>query len=204
MLVFALVIAAYAAAIVFTGGRIFAPNLAESFQARPWGIYPHAFFGGVALALGAFQFHRGILARHRSRHRLMGKIYLIAALTSGAAGFYMSFYSFGGIVTHLGFGLLAVATLTTTSLAYIAIRRREIAVHREWMIRSYALIFAAVTLRIELPLLTALFQEFAPAYRIVAWSCWIPNLVVAELLIRRRRGPALDREVLALARSELA
>jgi uncharacterized membrane protein len=202
MLMLAMVIAAYATAVVVSGGRMFPPGLADSFRARPWGIYPHALFGSVALALGAFQLRRGILARHRGWHRLMGKIYVVAALTTGAAGFYMAFFSFGGLITHLGFGLLAILTVATTSLAYAAIRRREIGVHREWMIRSYALIFAAVTLRIELPVLTAAFGDFTPAYRIIAWLCWVPNLLAAELLIRRRRGPALDREVLSLARSE--
>jgi hypothetical protein len=53
------------------------------------------------------------------------------------------------------------------------------------MIRSYALCFAAVTLRIWLPLFQfALGLEFIFAYRIIAWLCWVPNLVVAELIVR--------------------
>ncbi len=55
---------------------------------------------------------------------------------------------------------------------------------RRWMIRSYAMILAAVTLRIHLPILAAYFQGFEPAYQIVAWSCWVPNLLVAELVVR--------------------
>ena len=58
------------------------------------------------------------------------------------------------------------------------------------MIRSYAMILAAVTLRIELPLLAMWLQGFAPAYRIVAWSCWVPNLLVAEWIARRTRHVA--------------
>ena len=201
MLTLAVLIAIYAGTIVVLGERMFPPNLVESFRARPWGIYPHAFFGAIALALGPLQFHRGILAHHRARHRLTGKIYLSASLTTGVAGLYMSFYSDGGMVTHLGFGLLAVFTLTTTTLAYAAIRRREIRRHREWMIRSYALVFGAVTLRIELPVLAALLGDFGPAYQAISWLAWVPNLFFAELLIRRRRGPGLDRELLELARS---
>ena len=200
MMVLALAIAGYAGAVVVLGARMYPPNLIDSFRARPWGIYPHAFFGSIALAAGAFQFHRGILTRHRARHRLLGKVYLVASLTSGAAGLFMSPFSDGGVVTHFGFGLLAVATLTTTSLAYAAIRARQIGRHRGWMIRSYSLIFGAVMLRIELPILTVLFGDFTPAYRVVSWLAWVPNLLVAEAMIRRRRGPALEREVLELAR----
>ena len=71
-------------------------------------------------------------------------------------------------------------------------RRREIARHREWMIRSFALIFGAVTLRVELPLLIVMHKgAFPPSYAIVAWLAWVPNILWAEWYVRRsRRGPA--------------
>lgn len=84
----------------------------------------------------------------------------------------MAAYSYGGIVTHLGFGGLALALLTTTGLAFRAIKGRQVATHREWMIRSYGVVFAAVTLRI------------------VAWLCWVPNLILAELMVRATRPTA--------------
>ena len=52
------------------------------------------------------------------------------------------------------------------------------------MTRNFALTFAAVTLRLQMPLLAMGFGE-EMGYRIVAWSCWIPNLLVAEWLVRR-------------------
>jgi hypothetical protein len=67
---------------------------------------------------------------------------------------------------------------------------RDFKAHRRWMIRSYAMILAAVTLRIELPLLAMWLQGFLPAYNIVAWLCWVPNLFVAEWIARRTRHPA--------------
>ncbi len=51
------------------------------------------------------------------------------------------------------------------------------------MIYSYAACFAAVTLRLWLPMLTALFHDFKTAYRIVAWLCWLPNLAVARYIL---------------------
>lgn len=185
---FAFVIAAYAFAVVVLGERMFAPQLRESFLARPWGIYPHAFFGGVALLVGAFQFRQSILRRRPRIHRILGTIYVASALLTGAAGLYMAFFAYGGAITRLGFGSLAVVLLITTSLAYAKIRKRDVALHREWMLRSYALIFAAVTLRIELPILVAAFGAFEPAYRVVAWSCWVPNLLWAEIYVRATAG----------------
>ncbi|HVR41393.1 MAG TPA: DUF2306 domain-containing protein [Thermoanaerobaculia bacterium] len=187
MAFFALAIAGYGIAYVVIGDRMYSPQLIASFRARPWGIIPHALFGSTALICGALQFSRAVLRRRRI-HRIIGLIYVIACLIVGTAGTYMAIYSYAGLPTHLGFGALGILLLITTVTAFFAIKRRDIATHREWMIRSYALIFAAVTLRVELPILIALFRDFAPAYVIVAWSCWVPNLLFAEMRIRATRS----------------
>ena len=196
----ALPIVGYAMAYVVVGPPMYPPNLSASFLARPWGIYPHALFGSLALGVGALQFNRWLLLRHRPVHRALGKVYVVAAVFVGVAGFYMSFYSFGGAVTHLGFGALAVLLLWTTLRAFAAARARTIVTHRQWMIRSYALVFAAVTLRIELPLLVMAFGDFTPAYQVVSWLSWVPNILWAEWYVRRTAGapvPAVERLRLA-------
>ena len=196
VLLLAVPIVGYAVAMVVVGAPMYPPNLAASFLARPWGIYPHALFGSLALALGALQFNRWLLIRHRPIHRALGTGYVISAVVVGLAGLYMSLYSFGGVVTHLGFGALAVLLLWTTVRAYAAARARTIAVHRQWMLRSYALIFAAVMLRIELPLLIMAFGDFTPAYQVVAWLSWVPNILWAEWYVRRTADapiPAVER-----------
>ena len=191
VLLLAVPIVGYAMAMVVIGSPMYPPNLAASFLARPWGIYPHALFGSLALGLGALQFNRWLLLRHRPIHRALGTVYVISAVFVGLAGLYMSIYSFGGPVTHLGFGALGLLLLWATVRAYAAARAREIAVHRRWMLRSYALIFAAVTLRIELPLLIMAFGDFTPAYQVVAWLSWVPNILWAEWYVRRTAGVAL-------------
>jgi uncharacterized membrane protein len=181
----ALPVVGYALAYVIVGAPMYPETLVDSFLARPWGIYPHALFGSIALGLGALQFNRWILLRHRALHRTLGTIYVLSSVLVGVAGLYMSFYTFGGPVTHLGFGALAVLLLTTTARAYTAARARTIAMHRQWMLRSYALLFAAVTLRVELPLLIVAFGDFTPAYQVVSWLSWVPNMLWAEWYIRR-------------------
>jgi hypothetical protein len=76
--------------------------------------------------------------------------------------------------------------LLTTTLAVVRILGADVQSHREWMTRSYALIFAAVMLRVYVAPLQAVFGEHV-GYAIVAWVCWTPNLMVAEWLIRSRR-----------------
>jgi len=98
---------------------------------------------------------------------------------------YIAQYASTGIVAQIGFTGLALSWLTTTSMAYISIRRKEIAAHQIWMIRSYALTFAAVTLRLYLGPSIALGAPFDVAYPIISWACWVPNIIAAELIFVR-------------------
>lgn len=149
-------------------------------------FYLHIMPGGLALLIGWPQFVKKIRNKHMQVHRALGKVYVLAILISGLAGLYLAFYANGGIVAKLGFGGLALAWLMTTSMAYIKVKNKQIEEHQRWMIRSYALCFAAVTLRLWLPLFTAGFQiEFTPAYRTISWLCWVPNLIIAEWIIFR-------------------
>ena len=75
--------------------------------------------------------------------------------------------------------------------AYRHIRNKDIEQHRQWMIRNYALTFAGVMLRVWAPLSGAMGIDFLMAYMVIGWLCWVPNLLVAEWIIRRTR-PASD------------
>lgn len=84
-----------------------------------------------------------------------------------------------------GFGTLALVWLLTAALAFARARQRRFDEHRAWMIRSYSLTLAAATVRLAgLPILV-LTREPIVAITCTFWS-WILNLVVAELVIRRR------------------
>ena len=189
VLALSLAIVGYALAYLILGEKMFAPGVGAGFRERPWGIYSHAFVAMFALAIGPFQFREALRKRRLQLHRTLGKIYIVAALLTGITGLYMAVYSFGGMITHFGFGLLGVGVIITTTVAYRLIRKLDTVAHREWMIRSFSLIFAAVTLRILLPLLITAYQgAFEPAYLWVSWLCWVPNIIWAEWYIRRTRG----------------
>lgn len=63
----------------------------------------------------------------------------------------MALHSFRGGAARLEFGLLAVCWLGTAFAAYQRVRSGDFGARRRWMIRSFALTFGAVTLRIYLP-----------------------------------------------------
>ena len=160
----------------------------ELLGSKVWhaAFYQHILLGGIALLAGWSQFSKRFRDRNLNFHRNLGKVYLIAVALSGMAALYIALYATGGTVATLGFGGLAVAWLFTSYRAYRAIRRKDIDQHQCWMIRSYALCWAAVTLRLWLPLFQFGFaMEFLAAYRIIAWLCWVPNLIVAEIIIQR-------------------
>ncbi len=173
---------------------------ADLLSSSIWNVafYMHISFGGLSLLTGWSQFSEKIRTRYIGFHRVMGFTYLLAVALSGIAGGYLALYANGGLISNFGFGFLALGWLFTTSIAYREISHGRINAHQEWMIRSYALTFAAVTLRVWLPLLQGVFHlDFVDAYRMVAWLCWVPNVIFAEFLIQRihtaRKSISLSR-----------
>ena len=174
-------------------GALVHPDMGAAFRAHPIGIYTHVFASVVALTLGPFQFSSRLRASHVQLHRWCGRAYLgVGVLLGGLSGLYMSFHAFGGVAARLGFGCLALAWLFTGLRAFLAIRRRDVASHRRWMVRNFALTFAAVMLRLYLPASMVAGADFQIAYAVIAWLCWVPNIVVAEVLFNRTHNFSLQ------------
>jgi uncharacterized membrane protein len=171
---------------------LFVPSIRPPFlrtSVVPLAVPFHLAGGALALALGPFQFDDRLRLRNPRRHRWIGRTYVVSVLLGGIAGFALATVSQGGMAAHLGFATLAVLWLFTVARAYVLIRSGDDLNHRRWMIRNYALTFAAVTLRIYLPLSSVMGVPFAVAYPIIAWLCWVPNAIVAERILARRVAP---------------
>lgn len=138
------------------------------------------------MAQGPFQFSERRRRRDLVVHRRLGSVYLTAVLV-------------GGLPSQFGFALLAVLWLYTGVRGTVSIARGDPEGHRRWMVRNFALTFAAVTLRIYLPASMAAGLDFTRAYTAIAWLCWVPNLVVAEWCGIRRRGQGPARGSMAAA-----
>ena len=190
-IVLAVAIAAYSLRYVVLGEAAYVPELSESFRQRPLTVTIHTLFGPLALVGGLVNLLPAMRRRGRwSAHRWVGRVYVVSCLLLGAAGLSMAMHAVGGTFARVGFALLAIGTLFASAQAYLAIRRKAVRQHREWMLRSYALIFGAVTLRIWLPLLIIAYGgQFLPAYGWVAWLSWVPNALFVEWTIRRGWKP---------------
>lgn len=156
----------------------------------PWLIafYIHVFTSMFVLAAGFTQFSPGILRRRKPLHRAMGKGYVVVVLfVTGPASFIMALLANGGFPSRVAFTTLSLLWMYSTAKAWQTVRAGQYDLHRDWMYRSYALTLSAVTLRAWKWLLIALFHLHPlDTYRIVAWMGFVPNLLVAEWLIRKR------------------
>ncbi|MCE8510954.1 DUF2306 domain-containing protein [Ruegeria pomeroyi] len=176
--------------IVIMGMEQGYPTLMHHSPDRVSAFWMHVLGGGIALLVMPFQFSTRLRRSRPTLHRWVGRIYCTAILIGGLAGAILAPYAAFGGVSQSGFFLLAIAWLTTTTVAYRAAVTRDFARHRGWMIRSASLTFAAVTLRIWLPLSLVAGIPFETAYPVIAWLCWVPNLLIAELYLRRQRTRA--------------
>ncbi|MFC5343193.1 DUF2306 domain-containing protein [Brevundimonas staleyi] len=149
----------------------------------PW-LVVHIGGAVIALLVGSFQFLPG-LRRAGRPHRWMGRVYVAGCLVGGGAGLILSFGSFAGPIATAGFASLAVLWIGFTGLGWRAAMQRRFVEHRRWMIRSWALTLAAVTLRIYLPLVEISDLPFLPWYQAISFLAWVPNLMVAELWLSR-------------------
>jgi len=179
MTVLSLVVASYAA-MLLSVPRVQPPFIQDRVSIVPLAVYGHLAGGMFAIAFGPFQFSRRLRSRHINVHRWMGRTYLIAVVVGGLSGLALARMSQGGNIAHLGFALLALGWIFTAARAYRHIRAGDDIAHRRWMIRNFSLTFAAVMLRIYIPLSFAFGIPFEQAYPAIAWLCWLPNVAVAE------------------------
>ena len=143
--------------------------------------------------LGAFQFAPGVRRRWPGFHRLAGRLVVLCGLTAGLSGLWMTqfilfspqsqstlLYSF-----RMLFGSAMVLSL---ALGLVAILRRNVARHRAWMIRGYAIGQGAGTQALTALLWVLIFgTEREPYKDLLMGASWVINLAVAEWLIRRKR-----------------
>jgi hypothetical protein len=150
----------------------------------------HFVFGPLALAVGPFQFLTGLRLRRPRLHRALGYVYCGSILIAGVGSLMLAPSSFGGLTTHLGFGTLGFLWLVATAIALWHARSRRFAEHQRWMLRSFALTFGAVTLRLWIPIFMIQGYSFEATYQAVAWISWVPNLVLVEWWMLRRPSRA--------------
>jgi uncharacterized membrane protein len=149
-------------------------------------FYIHVFSAIITLLAGFTQFSDHLLKQHKQLHRIIGKVYAGAILfINFPAAMVMAFYANGHTPSKIAFIILDCLWFWFTLKAVSEAKKKNIAAHKQFMIRSYALTLSAVTLRIwKLVLSHTLVIDPLTLYMIDAWLGFVPNLLFAELLIR--------------------
>jgi uncharacterized membrane protein len=149
----------------------------------------HIVPGLLFMVLGPLQFSSTIRVRHLRWHRWSGRIFVICGVVIGISALVMSFGmpAIGGFNQAAATTLFATVFLFSLCKAFWHIRRREIALHREWMIRAFSVGLAVATIRPIIGILfaTSRFSGLTP-YEFFGTAFWIGfvlHLIAAETWI---------------------
>ncbi len=173
-----------------------ASHYANQPSAIQLALIVHGTASGLALGLTPLQWAASVRRRWPAFHRLTGRI-LAAAIGVGAAtGLVVAQVSYAGLSGTIGFSLLSVIWTWCCLRSVATIRVGDRAGHRRWVIRTSALTFAAVTLRVatgaSVVVLTAATDmgaqaAFDRAYVVMPFFSWMFNLAVVEWVLQRSR-----------------
>lgn len=120
----------------------------------------------------------------------MGYTYvLLIVFITGPASFLMGWHANGGLPARTSFTLLAFLWMVFTVFAWWYATKKKFLQHRAFMIRSYALTLSAITLRIYTVGFDYLDVHAKPIeiYVTTAWLSWVPNLIIAEMIINYKK-----------------
>ena len=162
------------------------PHMLYHAQLRPLALYTHVLLAPAALALVPFQLWESLRRRNGALHRWLGRVYGVVILLGGLSGLWLSITTEAGAIAALGFGLLAIVWLATTAIGIALAMLGKFMHHRRWIIRSVAATLAAVTLRLLIIGSELSGWDSPGVYQTIAWLCWVPNMIVAELYLAWR------------------
>ncbi len=165
------------------------PEDSAKYNAVPWVLFLHVLGGLLFGVLGPFQF-AGVLKRRFGRlHRLTGRVFVATGLLLALSALRLLWqFPDSGTWILISARLVSGAALgTALVIAMLAIRRRDIARHKAWMIRAYAIGMGAATVSFLLFPIFLITGEAPKGYvaDLVFVGSWVINIAIAEAVIRR-------------------
>jgi uncharacterized membrane protein len=166
------------------------PPLRASMAANGWIFIAHAVFSAIALIVAPFQLWQAPPApARRVVHRTLGRVYVACCICGGVSALLIAPDVESGMVATVGFSVLAVVWIVTTTLALRSAVQRDIAAHRIWVWRSVALTLSAVSLRVQMIASEmVLGLDYGQISHVLAWSCWLPQVFLVELNVQLANG----------------
>ena len=162
------------------------------FAAHPVPTLLHVLPGGAFLVLALLQFSSRIRSRHLQFHRVLGRILILAGLLAAATGlFFGILMPYGGPGETVAILLVSGLFLAALIRAFVAIRKKRVALHREWMIRAIAVAIGVSTVRVVGAVFDVALSPVgvrpADVFVLSLYTGWGVTLGAAELWIRYTR-----------------
>jgi hypothetical protein len=155
-------------------------------------LIAHITGGLIALLAGVWQIWTGLNAQSMGVHPWTGRFYVLGVLLGSFGAFVLAWTSaVFGFAWAVGLVCLALAWLATTGMALYGVRKRNLLLHKQWMIRSYIVTFAFVTFRIITDYLPyeAWWGISRPDMSNAAiWAVWVLPLLAYDMMLARRRA----------------
>lgn len=157
----------------------------------------HILPGTLFMILGPLQFMPSIRVRHIQFHRWSGRIFIIAAYVIGLTSIVLSFIKqpIGGINEAVASIFFSIFFLVCVSLSLHSILRKQVLLHREWMIRTFSVGLAIATVRLITVFAFIFFKVLPENFLGTAfWMGFSLHTVVAEIWINYTRKPVLAEQ----------
>ena len=155
----------------------------EHYQPFKWWLLPHGIFGAIVLLLAPMQFSDRLRRRFTRGHRILGRIYVVGVIVVAPLGAYIQYYEermgFPRSFTVLAV-VDAVMLIATTAVAFVFAYRRKIALHRQWVMRSYAVALVFIEGRFVLGVTGWELMGIEIAQAII-WACLAMSILLADL-----------------------
>ena len=157
----------------------------------------HMVAGSLVLVLALLQFSPPVRARWPAVHRWTGRVILVMVLGAAASGIFFSVVApLGGLAETSAVLVFGVFFVLAASRGWIAIRHGRRVVHREWMIRMFAVALGIAVMRMGLlaaiVILDLGLEAFEPGvFGASLWIGWLVALAGAEIYIRSTRASSL-------------
>lgn len=165
------------------------PEDSQRLSAAPVWHFMHVLGGATFGILGPIQFGRVLALRYGLLHCVMGRMFVAAGaiISLSSLSLLWHFPNAYSLPINIGRLLFGIALGVALALAILAIRKRDVSRHRNWMIRAYAIGMGA----------TAVTMVFFPIYvftgappmglaaDIAFLGSWTACIVFAECLVRR-------------------
>jgi uncharacterized membrane protein len=181
--------------LIAKNGPVFDPSseIARHFAPAKGYLIVHAFFGILALTLGAFQFSNRLRARYLKLHRSLGYVYVLGVFLAAPfaipVALRTSNMSLVAATSVQSFGWVAC-----TAIALYCVKNGNIEQHRRWMMRGYpfAMVFTVARLIIPIP---PIMKLGLPGIELVVWvtisaAAILPSIFLDWTAIQKRPAQA--------------